>query len=365
MISRPTLIAAASLLALGLLTLGLYWRCLDATGGSSGPPLIVYVAAAARVPMEAIAQQYENETGRKVELRFGASEDILTKAGLFNPSAPADLLLPADESYLRIANERGLIAERVPIASMRAVALTAEGNPKSLAIYADLQREGVRVAVPNPAAAIGKLTREYLARTGRWDTLKPRVIDTGTVTEAANASKVGSVDAAIVWDAVAANYPDQTVLRMPELDGVTARVEVAVLKQSANPTAALHFARYLTAADRGLAHFRTAGFHILEPADTWAENPNLVLYSNAIPRPAVHETIADFEQREGVSVTRESNESLDKTPSAGRNQSFAVSFAVSKGTLYPRLAGRLLDAIKAADAKEHIARLGSGSGAKK
>ena len=39
------------------------------------------------------------------------------------------------------------------------------------------------------------------------------------VTEAANAVHLGSRDATIVWDVVAANYPDLVAIRVPELDG--------------------------------------------------------------------------------------------------------------------------------------------------
>ena len=55
------------------------------------------------------------------------------------------------------------------------------------------------------------------------------------MTQAATAAKIGSADAAIVWDAVAFNYPAQAVLVVPELAGVTARVEIAVLKAVRRP----------------------------------------------------------------------------------------------------------------------------------
>ncbi|HYH68599.1 MAG TPA: molybdate ABC transporter substrate-binding protein [Urbifossiella sp.] len=257
--SRTTVAAVGSLAVLGLLVGGLWWRQRD-----TGPdrPLVVYAAAAVRVPLEAAARDYEAEHGRRVELRFGASEDVLTKVGLVNPSDPADLFLPADDSYVRLARDRGLVAESFPLATMRAVLLVAPGNSKGLAAWPDLLRDGVRVAVSNPAAAVGKLTRDHLAATGRWAALKPRVADTGTVTEAANAAKVGAADAAVVWDAVAVNYPGQKVLTPPELAGVVGRVEVAVLAQSADRDAARAFARYLADPERGLKTFRAAGFTV-------------------------------------------------------------------------------------------------------
>ncbi|MFO0799849.1 MAG: molybdate ABC transporter substrate-binding protein [Gemmataceae bacterium] len=254
--SRTTAAAVGSLVLLGLLAAALGWR----GRGGGARPLVVYAAAAVRVPLEAAARDYEAEHGRHVELRFGASEDVLTRAGLVNPSDPADLFLPADDSYVRTARERGLVVEGFPLAAMRAVVLLAPGNPKGLAGWADLRRDGVRLAVPNPGAAVGKLTRDHLIAAGRWEALKPHVADTGTVTEAANAAKVGAADAAVVWDAVAANYPGQTVLTPAELTGVVGRVEVAVLAQSVDRAAALGFARYLAHPEHGLKTFRAAGF---------------------------------------------------------------------------------------------------------
>jgi molybdate transport system substrate-binding protein len=237
------------------------WRREQQARPDSAPrPLAVYCAAATRVPMEAVAREYEADTGRRMELRFGASEEILTQVEMTNTSEPADLFLPADDSYVRLARERGLVSEQTPIATMRAVLLTAKGNPKGVAVWSDLLRAGVKVAVPNPAAAAGKLTRDHLTATGKWAAREPHVVDTGTVTAAANAAKVGSVDAAVVWDAVAHGYAGQHVLELPELAPVTARVDVAVLKQSPDPAAARQFVQYLVAPEGGLKHFRAAGF---------------------------------------------------------------------------------------------------------
>lgn len=262
--SRTTAIAVASLVALALLVAGLWWREYRARPSSGERPLVVYAAPAVRGPLEALTRDFEAETGRGVELRFGPSEDILTKAGMVNPADPADVFLPADDSYVRLARERGLVGESVPIATMRVVVLTAPGNPKGLAAWTDLLRDGVRVAVPNPGAAVGKVAREHLAAKGKWAALSRRAIDTGTVTEAANAAKVGSVDAAVVWDAVAVGYKGQTVLDLPELTGATGRVEVAALNQSVDANSAARLVRFLAAPDRGLAAFRAAGFTVAE-----------------------------------------------------------------------------------------------------
>ncbi|VTR98049.1 molybdenum abc periplasmic molybdate-binding protein : Molybdenum ABC transporter, periplasmic molybdate-binding protein OS=Rhodopirellula sp. SWK7 GN=RRSWK_03582 PE=4 SV=1: SBP_bac_11 [Gemmata massiliana] len=266
--TSPTTVALGSLVTLAGLIAGLWWREQQTRTGPIDRPLIVFVAPTSRLPIEAIAADYERETGQRVELRFGPSEDILTKVRFPAPGEPADLFLPADDSYVRQARDLGLVAESVPIATVRAVVLLAKNNPKQFRAWPDLLRGGVKVAVPNPGAAVGKLAREHLVSTRKWLALEPRVVDTGTVTEAANASKVGSTDAAIVWDVVATApaYRGQAVLMLPELKGVTGKVELALLNQSSDPPAARKFARYITDPNHGLVRFREAGFNVDDKA---------------------------------------------------------------------------------------------------
>ncbi|VTU01948.1 molybdenum abc periplasmic molybdate-binding protein : Extracellular solute-binding protein family 1 OS=Chthoniobacter flavus Ellin428 GN=CfE428DRAFT_1997 PE=4 SV=1: SBP_bac_11 [Gemmataceae bacterium] len=268
-----TAVALGSAAALVILGAALAWRERDhRPGAGAAPPLIVYAAPTVRLALERAAADYERETGQSVELRFGASEDVLTRVRLPTPSEPADLFVPADDSYVRQAREQGFVAESFPVARVRAVLLLASGNTKKIETWADLLGADVRVAVPNPGAAVGMLARTHLKASGRWAALEPRVVDTGTVTEAANAAKAGGVDAAVVWDAVAHSpgYRGQAVLTVPELDGVEGRIEVATLLQSLRPAAARRFARYLSAADRGLAHFRELQFTVAEGAPPWA-----------------------------------------------------------------------------------------------
>jgi ABC-type molybdate transport system substrate-binding protein len=64
---------------------------------------------------------------------------------------------------------------------------------------------------------------------------------------------------------------------------------------------ALRFARYLAAEDKGLAHYRQAGFQAVT-GEKWEAKPEIKLYAGAMLRPAIEKTIKDFEQREGVDV---------------------------------------------------------------
>jgi molybdenum ABC transporter molybdate-binding protein len=301
---NPALLAFGGSVCL-LVILGglLYWNSLPPGQASGAVPLVIHCAAALRAPLEAVQRDYEKETGRTLELRFGPSEALLTALKL---QPHGDLFLPADESYVEEARARGLVAEVFSLARMSAVVAVRPGYPGKITAWDDLLADGVRLAQANPdAAAIGKRTRDELRKTGRWEALaKHTAANLGTITEVVNAVRLGSMDVGIVWDAVAAGQRDLTVVKLPELAPVTARVQLAVVKDSTQPTQALEFARYLAAPDKGLAHFRSHGFNDVEAGDVSESRPEILLYAGAMLRPAIEPTITEFEKREGVRVTR-------------------------------------------------------------
>ena len=180
-----------------------------------------------------------------------------------------DLFLAADDSYIQLARDKGLIAEVIPLATMQPVIVIRKDAGKTFAAVDDLLQPGVRIACGNPdAAAIGKTTRKLLEQSGHWQSVEQQINATGvfkpTVNEVANDVKLGSVDAGIVWDTTAAQYPELVAIHVPELDAGQATVDVAVLNSAKDPTAALHFARYVGACDRGLKEFAAKQYRVVE-----------------------------------------------------------------------------------------------------
>ena len=235
---------------------GLFAALTDVEMQATGDrPLIVGVAAGLRIPTEALARDYTAATGQRVELRYGASEDLLARVSYPAGVEPTDVFLPADESYVRIAEDRRLVERSEYLGAMRAVLLSSD----ELRDWSDLLRPDRRVALGQPGSAIGKLTREHLRERGLWNELAPRVVETGTVTESANAAKLKAVHTAIVWNVVAQGYPNLKTLEPPELRGCIATVRIAALKQSRRPGDAEAFVRYAADPRQGGAHFRAAG----------------------------------------------------------------------------------------------------------
>lgn len=265
--------------------------------------LFLYCAAGMRYAVDDIVQDYRRETGTSVQLTYGGSNTLLNQIEV---SRTGDLYIAADNSYIELGREKGLVAESVTLALMRPVIVVPKDNPLGIQSVDDLLRDDVKTAVANPeAAAVGRKTRRLLQDSGHWERLEQRVTRSGvfqpTVNEVANDVKIGSVDAGIVWDSTAAQYPELEVVYVPELERGVADIQIAVLTSTETPTEALRFARYVAARDKGLATFRKAGFDVVE-GDVWERNPEITFFAGAVNRRALEPIIQEFERREGVKV---------------------------------------------------------------
>ena len=264
--------------------------------------LFIYCAAGMRYPMEKVSKAYEEEFGTRIQLQYGGSNTLLSQLEV---SQTGDLYLAADESYIRQARDSGLVTESLNLALMKPTIVVREENTTITSIES-LASADVRVALGNPdAAAIGKKTRRLLTRSGHWDAIEKNVTDNGvykpTVNDVAGDIDIGSVDAGVIWDSTLNQFDELKAISTPELDAGEAMVQIGVLNSSRNVTAALHFARYVAARDRGLLVFRQTGFRVVD-GDLWADHPELTFFAGAVNRLALEPVIKEFERREGVSI---------------------------------------------------------------
>ena len=124
----------------------------------------------------------------------------------------------------------------------------------------------------------------------------------GNVNEAAQAVKIGAADATLVWDATARTFGLE-VVEVPEFQARTReQAMLGIVAATKHPTAALHFARYLTARDRGELAVRKNYFQPIEDADVWEDRPALVLMAGAMLKPGIDDLVKSFSEREGVTI---------------------------------------------------------------
>ncbi len=292
------------LVMLGSVLLGaiLYFSMsVEKSTSTSGEPIMLYCAASNRAVIEKIRDQYVAEYDRNVEIQYGPSQTLLSSIEV---SKHGDLYLPADDSYLESGRELQLINEVIPVARMQGVIAVKKGNPKHIASYADLLNENVRLVQANEAAAIGRQAKRVLSQQDLWDDIhKATTAYRTTVTDVANDILVGSADAGIVYDAVLHTYPDLEFVEIPELNDVAAECAIGVISTCKQPQAALHFARYVAARDRGLKVYENHGFRT-NGGDTWESRPELSIFAGSMLQPAIEDTITEFEKREGIRVSR-------------------------------------------------------------
>jgi molybdate transport system substrate-binding protein len=298
---KPRIIFGCMIAVVALLLWALIKPGPDAHRSSAtASPLVMLCAAGMSKPVAEIAAQYEAETGQPIQLDFAGSGTLYTKLKIAN----ADIYLAADNSYAQKGQQEGLLAEALPVAPLTAGLAVAKGNPLEIHSLQDLLKDDLKIGIASPdAASVGKFTKKILTNAGLWDKIETRVfLTTPTVTELANAQKLGIIDVCIVWDATANQYPELDFVHVPEFDAKKKEVTVTVLSASSRATESLRFCRYLSARDKGLPIFKTHGFDIGE-GDLWSTHPEVLLYSGAMLRPAIQETLKRFEAREGCRVT--------------------------------------------------------------
>jgi molybdenum ABC transporter molybdate-binding protein len=269
------------------------------------PPLTVFCAAGIRGPVEAAAQAWTLETGQQIHLQYGGSGTLLSTMRI----APrGDLYVAASDGYMEQARERGIVAERIPLATQRLVVAVPELNPANITSLEDVLDGRARVALPNPdAAAAGRTCRRVLQEAGVWERLQRSVIVTKpTVSDVAADVRLGTVDAAITWDSTTHLVPGLLAVGDSIFDPSVEQVSIGVLKASKQPTAALQFARYLASRDKGAPLLKAGGLRPVH-GDVWQATPRLTLFAGGMLRPALEPIITAFCDREGVRIDRSYN----------------------------------------------------------
>ena len=176
--------------------------------------LTIGAAASLREPVTELARRHEAETGERVRLVFAASSAL---AAQVRAGAPLDLLLSADAEISSRLFESGDASRPTPFASNQLVVLLAPRVSEAFETPDDLTKPALRrIAIANPAVPVGRYARAWLAREGRLDALRGRIVPTEHARATLAAVEQGHVDAAVVYATDARIARHATVaLRVP------------------------------------------------------------------------------------------------------------------------------------------------------
>jgi molybdate transport system substrate-binding protein len=242
----------------------------------SAAPLLVHVGGTMRPAMEEICKLFEKETGVKAELNYNDSGALMTA---IESTGKGDVCVVHDPFGAGM-EKKGLVDRMYTVASLTPVIVVKKGNPRKITSVKDLTRDEVKVGLTDALYSTGGHVADVIfKRAGIADAMAGKqIVRARGGGEIANAVKIGTVDAAIVWNAVAferksdldAVSIDPRVMPDPRVDAVTSatygvidmssiRVSLMTLKASKNPDAARKLADFAM-SDRGKKIFEARGF---------------------------------------------------------------------------------------------------------
>ena len=227
-----------------------------AAPSAAGGSLYLYAGAGLQTAVEELGRAFTAKTGVPVESDYGGSGMLISRLRL---ARTGDLFMPGDRWYVDLAAKEGLVESAADVCWFVPVILVPKGNPKNIRGLADLARPGLRLGLGDARACqVGRATGEILAK-NKLDAAairKNTVFSSVTVNELGLQIQTGQLDAAIVWDATAAQYTASAdAVPIPPGENVFSHVTVAVLKSTKDRALADAFVRFLLSAE-GQALFR-------------------------------------------------------------------------------------------------------------
>jgi molybdate transport system substrate-binding protein len=247
--------------AAGALVAGAVAACLagcGAPGGAadSGTSLTVFAAASLKTPFTALAEQFEAANpGTTVTLSFAGSSDLATQ---ISQGAPADVFASADQNTMAKLGSEGLVeGSPTDFATNVLTIAVPPANPASIAAFADLARQGVKVVICASQVPCGAATKALEQQTGT--TLRP-VSEESSVTDVLGKVVSGEADAGLVYatDVRTAGGKVEEV-RFPESAQAVNTYPIAALRTSKNKDLAAAFVAAVTGPE-GQRIFSGAGF---------------------------------------------------------------------------------------------------------
>ena len=235
---RPMLIAALS----GALSLFL-------GGAALAGETKVAVAANFTEAAREIAARFKARTGHEASLSFGASGQFYTQIA---NGAPYEVFLSADAERPRKAEAEGLAVpgSRFTYATGRLVLFSKTPGlvDRKGAVLKAGRFEKLSIADPK-AAPYGQAAVETLTRLKLYDTLKPKIVQGASITQAFQYVQTGAAELGFVALSQVIDEPGGSRWVVPAGDHAPIDQQAVLLKTGANSEAAKAFLKFLKSGE--------------------------------------------------------------------------------------------------------------------
>jgi molybdate transport system substrate-binding protein len=235
-----------------------------APGIAAAPETVtVFAAASLKTALDAAAAAWEQTTGHRTRIAYGASSAM---ARQIEQGAPAEIFLSANSQWMDYLAGKGLIEpdSRQQVFGNSLVLIAPRQSPVTidLAANADLVTalHGGRLTVANTIAVpAGQYAKQALMALGLWEQARPHLAETQDVRGALALVARGEAPLGIVYATDANAEPAVRVVAMfPDTSHAPIVYPAALVRPIANPTAAAFLA--FLASEAGAKHFLAQGF---------------------------------------------------------------------------------------------------------
>ena len=166
--------------------------------------MLVFAASSLTDSMQELAETYEEQTGVRVDLSFGASNRLAQQV---SRGAPADVLITAGAQPVDRLEDQGLVVKesRRPLLTNRLVLVTRSGTSEGISSLEELVETDGMLAIADPELApAGRYAKEALVYLGLWEGLQSRLVFGANVRTTLGYVESGNVAAAMVYGTDAA-----------------------------------------------------------------------------------------------------------------------------------------------------------------
>jgi molybdate transport system substrate-binding protein len=264
-------------------------QCVPTGEKATQPELTIFVGAASKPPTEEIIEQFQRETGIKVNAIFGGSGYVLSQMKL---AQKGDVYFPGSSDYMDLAIAQDLV---FPETEKRVVYLVnainvQKGNPKNIQSLRDLCRPGIKLAIANPeGVCVGAYAVELIEQNlspEEQQQLRANIVNyTESCDKTATAVALKGVDAVIGWRVFHYWNPEQieTIPLQKEEIVRIGYIPVAVATFTQNRELAQQFIDY-TISEKGRQVFQKYHYFASpQEAEAWIGAPKPVGGTYEVP----------------------------------------------------------------------------------
>src|SRR5262245_47273915 len=228
--------------------------------------VVVFAAASLKNALDAISEQWQKETGKKVVISYAASSAL---AKQIEQGAPAQMFISADLDWMDYAAQKNLIKPetRSNLLGNRIVLIAPKDKAQSVDIKPGFDLVKIlgdgRLSMANvdsvPAGKYGKAALETL---GVWSNVSDRIAQAENVRAALLLVSRGETPAGIVYQTDAVAEPNVKIIgTFPEDIHPPIIYPVALTASATSPDAAAFLAYIKSAKAKPL--FEAQGFNVL------------------------------------------------------------------------------------------------------